>query len=83
MKQVFNLLAILALAAFFFLALHGEFPTSTALRDTLVSEGRALTGAPNLVTAIYLGFRAFDTLGETVVLMLAVSGVMVFVEHRE
>jgi len=34
------------------------------------------------VTSVYLGYRAFDTLGETVVVMLAVSGV-VFVGGRE
>lgn len=39
--------------------------------------GENETGAINLVTAIYLGYRAFDTLGETIVLLLAVSGVLV------
>ncbi|HSV93513.1 MAG TPA: hydrogen gas-evolving membrane-bound hydrogenase subunit E [Desulfobacterales bacterium] len=33
------------------------------------------TGAVNLVSAIYLGYRAFDTLGETVALLLAVAGI--------
>ena len=34
------------------------------------------SGALNLVSAIYLGYRAFDTLGETLVLVLSVSGVI-------
>jgi multicomponent Na+:H+ antiporter subunit B len=34
------------------------------------------------VTAIYLGYRAFDTLGETIVLVLAVSGVTVLVREH-
>ncbi len=32
------------------------------------------TGARNTVSAIYLGYRVFDTLGETIVLLVAVSG---------
>jgi multisubunit Na+/H+ antiporter MnhB subunit len=34
------------------------------------------SGAINLVSAIYLGYRAFDTLGETLVLVLSVAGVI-------
>lgn len=36
--------------------------------------GLATTGAPNLVTAILLDFRAWDTLGEATVLFCAVLG---------
>jgi len=43
-------------------------------RDYLEARGREDTGAINLVSAIYLGYRAFDTLGETIVLLVAVSG---------
>jgi len=32
------------------------------------------TGAENLVSAIYLGYRAYDTLGETIVLLAALAG---------
>lgn len=45
------------------------------VREHILEHGTAETGAFNLVTAIYLGYRAFDTLGETIVLLLAVSGV--------
>ena len=40
------------------------------------------TGSQNIVTSIYLGYRAFDTLGETVVLLLAVAGVAVIRERK-
>ena len=36
--------------------------------------GLAVTGAPNLVTAVLLDFRAWDTLGEATVLFCAVLG---------
>jgi len=43
-------------------------------RDVMESDGYAATGATNLVSAIYLGYRAFDTLGETIVLLVALAG---------
>ena len=51
-----------------------ETPWPSAARDYLKLRGAAETGARNLVSAIYLGYRAFDTLGETIVLLAAVSG---------
>ena len=43
-------------------------------RNYLEAEGVRESGARNLVSAIYLGYRAFDTLGETIVLLVAVTG---------
>jgi len=81
--RVAEVLAILLIAAFLFAALSGPHPAESALRGAVVERGYDETGAVNLVTAIYLGFRAFDTLGETIVLLLAVSGVVVLVgRHR-
>ena len=45
-------------------------------RDVLTLQGTRDTGATNLVSAIYLGYRAYDTLGETVVLLTALAGAM-------
>jgi len=41
------------------------------------------SGAINLVSAIYLGYRAFDTLGETIVLVLSVAGVLLVSGARQ
>lgn len=46
------------------------------VRDQLLSRGVEETGSINLVSAIYLGYRAYDTLGETIVLVLSVAGVL-------
>ncbi|QEN08919.1 hypothetical protein EXM22_13295 [Oceanispirochaeta crateris] len=54
-----------------FLSTH---PWPTLARDFLENNGFNNTGAQNQVSAIYLGYRAYDTLGETIVLLLAVSG---------
>ncbi len=80
--RIVEIVAMVTVALFLALILGGSHPTETPLRGHVVENGVAETGAVNLVTAIYLGYRAFDTLGETVVLMLAVSGVIFFVEQR-
>lgn len=82
MGRAVEIVAVLVLAAFLFLALSGEHPQETPLRAYIVEHGVEDTGAVNLVTAIYLGYRAFDTLGETIVLLLAVSGVTFFVAKK-
>lgn len=44
----------------------------------VVENGTAETGAQNLVTAIYLDFRIFDTLFETLLLLVSVMGIKQF-----
>ncbi len=41
-----------------------------------LAEGHAETGAANIVTAILLDYRAYDTLGEATVLFCAILGVL-------
>lgn len=75
---------VLLLTAFFlFQVLRGEHETSSEIRDYMVENCKEETGALNLVTGIYLGYRAFDTLGETAVLLVAVSGVLFFLIPTE
>lgn len=73
---------LVLVAVFLVLALRGDHAGSSSLREYIVTHGSRETGAMNLVAAIYLGYRAFDTLGETIVLLLAVSGVLYFTERR-
>jgi len=80
--RALELLAIAIVALFLFVSLGGEHPLETPVRAYIVENGVMDIGAVNLVTSVYLGYRAFDTLGETVVLLLAVSGV-VFLGGRE
>ena len=49
---------------------------------TYVQDGLAQTGAPNLVTAVLLDFRAWDTLGEATVLFTSVIGAFVILRRR-
>ncbi|AEV29125.1 multisubunit Na+/H+ antiporter, MnhB subunit [Sphaerochaeta pleomorpha str. Grapes] len=52
------------------------FPPQSLARDYLQSNAVEETGAKNLVSSIYLGYRAFDTLGETIVLLVSVIGTL-------
>jgi multicomponent Na+:H+ antiporter subunit B len=47
-----------------------------SVAKTYLAEGLAKTGAANLVSSVILDFRAYDTLGEAVVLFTAVVGVL-------
>jgi multicomponent Na+:H+ antiporter subunit B len=51
-------------------------PWPVIARDYLESNGIRDSGAINLVSSIYLGYRAFDTLGETIVLLVAILGTL-------
>lgn len=72
----------LAFALLFFAALvapalspfGGEAPE---LVREYAGSGRSETGSGNLVTAILLGFRAYDTLGEVCVLFVSIVGIAV------
>jgi multisubunit Na+/H+ antiporter MnhB subunit len=84
-KRLLEIAAIATVAFFLVIALSpGDAVADggdqgTRSRRYVVERGVEETGAVNLVTAIYLGYRVFDTLGETVVLLLAVTGVTFFV----
>lgn len=48
----------------------------TEARDYLFTNAYSETGASNTVSSIYLGYRLMDTLGETLVLLVAITGTM-------
>ena len=54
-----------------------------ALKEQYINDGVIDTGSVNLVSAIYLGYRAFDTLGEAIVLLVTVAGVSVIMGGRK
>ena len=75
MKAQLSAVVVLVATVFTLLPLvQLEVPWPVLLRNHLELQGVQESGARNLVSAIYLGYRAFDTLGETIVLLVAVSG---------
>lgn len=57
-------------------------PAGSTASASILSEGVADTGAGNLVTAIILDYRAYDTLGEATVLFAAIVGATVILRAR-
>ena len=77
--------------AVFSVQLFAEFPPfGTPVMDriadapskTYLAEGLDKTGAANIVTAILLDFRAYDTLGEATVLFCALLGAFAILRRK-
>lgn len=73
---VLTLVALIVWAGVLRSSVHG-FPLAEHYRENSVKE----IGALNVVAAIYLGYRAYDTVGETIVLIIAVTGVSYLVSE--
>ena len=89
-SRVVAFVLVLILASFT-VHLLAEFPEfgqpvterfSDAPSNTYLSEGLEKTGAANIVTAVLLDFRAYDTLGEVAVLFCAVTGALSVLRRR-
>jgi multisubunit Na+/H+ antiporter MnhB subunit len=84
-KRLILSLSALLLSALILLALVSALPGSEdpPIVERIKHRAEEETGATNLVSAIYLGYRAYDTLGEALVLLLAVTGVYFFARNEE
>ncbi|MDG5813772.1 hypothetical protein QA601_01680 [Chitinispirillales bacterium ANBcel5] len=76
------LLLVAATGYVFFKVIDAKQAAIPHARDYILQHGTEQTGAINLVTSIYLGYRAFDTLGETIVLFIAVSGTILYLTRN-
>ena len=78
-RKVFFVIIILITAILFISSINNlEYghPKNLEVANSYIDQGLYDTGAINLVATIYLGYRAYDTLMETVVLFVAVAGVV-------
>jgi multisubunit Na+/H+ antiporter MnhB subunit len=87
-RWVFNTVSTLVfVSAFLFFAFQAlkELPSFgnpiMHVAKKYLEEGTAKTGAVNLVTAVILDFRAYDTLGEATVLFTSVIGIIVILRR--
>jgi len=83
-NTTFTLLFISIFLTFAYFSLKNLPPFGSAVMrvaKTYVDQGLAKTGAANIVTAIILDYRAYDTLGEATVLFTAVIGVLTVVRR--
>ncbi len=93
MKNLFGLLLSLVLGAFIILALNntaafpafGEVDLADRVSEQYFTDGNvAEVGSANIVTAIVVGYRGFDTLGEVTVLFISALGVaIIFGEKKQ
>lgn len=58
------------------------YPLTTFVKDYYITHSVTETAAENSVTAIYLDYRLFDTLFETMLLFVSVIAVFYFSRHR-
>lgn len=58
-------------------------PVNNEVAKVYIENGIQDTGAVNVVTGMILNYRAFDTFGETCVLFIATTGVMVLLMKEE
>jgi multicomponent Na+:H+ antiporter subunit B len=75
-RKVQIAITLLVVILFLYPLIVFSFPPQSLGRDYLQSNAVEETGAKNLVSSIYLGYRAFDTLGETIVLLVSVTGTL-------
>ena len=84
MKKFFFIIIILSMALLFILSIDIEYgnPKNLDVTNYYIDQGLHDTGAINLVAAIYLGYRAYDTLIETIILFVAVTGVVFYLRGK-
>jgi len=66
--------------AFVAAAQNADLPAPAA--QTYIAQGMQKTGAANLVSAVILDFRAYDTLGEATVLFTSIIGATVILRKK-
>ena len=76
MNRVIAIIILSVIAIFIFgsLSLNYGYPRP-GVSEHYIEHGVAETGALNMVTAIYLNYRAYDTLGEAAVFFASALGV--------
>ncbi len=79
MRKCSNLLFVMLLSIVLFLGYFKQgAPGESLLFDQIFAKGFVETAANNLVAAIYLNYRLFDTLLEALLLLVSVIGVSQF-----
>lgn len=86
-NMLFNLFVLLVLGFFgFIVIISSQLSYSTDLTSiisTYYVENFSFTGALNIVVAILLDFRAYDTLGEILVIFVTISGISLLIGRKD
>jgi multicomponent Na+:H+ antiporter subunit B len=79
---VVDVLLVIGIGVILYLFLPALGSGADFMRDYLLLNGPEEIGTRNLVSAVYLGYRAFDTFGETIVLLCAVTASVYFLSKQ-
>jgi len=85
MKKYYYIMLVIIMGALIIISINPEYgnPRNLEYINYYLENGVQDTGAINLVASIYLNYRTYDTLMETIVLFLAVLGVTFFLGKKE
>jgi len=85
MKKYYYIMLIIIMSVVIIISINPEYgsPRNLDYINYYLENGVRDTGAVNLVASIYLNYRTYDTLMETVVLFMAVLGVTLFLRKKE
>jgi len=84
MTRTIIILTLLGLALFAFSAMDFEYgKPGPRVSEHYIEKGVTETGALNMVTSIYLNYRAYDTLGEATVFFATALGVFMLLRKEK
>mgnify|MGYP004703399741 CR=1 FL=1 len=82
MRRVFIFILVTAVTAMvIFMTINYDGALPNELRTYYAENALADTGALNVVTAIYLNYRLYDTLFEALTLLISVLAIIYFSRH--
>jgi len=83
MSRIYAATLLLILAFFLFSAVKLDYgQLRGGVSEYYIARGVAETGALNMVTAIYLNYRVYDTLGEATVFFASALGVFMLLRKN-
>ena len=84
MNRILPIIILILLGVVIIGALNFEYgEIGLRVSDYYIQHGIKQTGASNIVTAIYLNYRAFDTLGEATVFFATALGVFMLLRRKD
>lgn len=83
MNRILSIIVLLILALFLFSSIKLDYGhLQPELSQYYITHGVVETGALNIITAIYLNYRVYDTLGEATVFFAMALGVFMLLRRE-
>ena len=83
MRRVIIAITVLVICVFFLIGANDIEPVSVSpMASYYIANAYEETGAENAITSIYLYYRYYDTMFETMMLLLSIIGVIYMSVHK-